>query len=312
MQWGQIKTLLILSFLLLDVYLLFQFTEKQQQADLSVLEHNESTIEEQLTAENIQIPKLSEEEFKETFISVEPKLMLKKELNDLKELKNQENEVIQNKLIISELKKPVSIPKEPTAEKMLGLLEGLTLFSEEYSYWKWNEDANVLVYFQNKLDKPIFYNQNGLLLLYLNEKDEVTHYTQTVLGDYEENNDKRKLISPMRAIETLYEAEKFKNDDKIESVEIGFHTRVPLDNGVQVFAPTWNVKVNEGSHYFVNAIEEFIFSSEHQEFLKEALIGIEEKANLLKSKEIDKKEFLKELSKKIEFIERSDKDELTV
>ena len=35
MQWGQIKTLLILSFLILDVYLFVQFLEKKEQADLS-------------------------------------------------------------------------------------------------------------------------------------------------------------------------------------------------------------------------------------------------------------------------------------
>lgn len=312
MQWGQIKTLLILSFLLLDIYLLFQFTEKQQQADLSVLEHSESTIEEQLSAENIGVPQLSNKEYNETFISVEPRLMLKEELNDLSDLENQENEVIQNKLIISEIDEPISIPKEPTKDKMVALLEGLTLFPEEYSYWNWDKDANVLIYFQKKLDRPIYYNQNGLLLIFLNEKNEISHYTQTVLGEYEENKDKRKLITPMRAIETLYEADAFNNNDEISSVEIGFHTRVPLDNGVQVFAPTWNVRVNDESNYFVNAIEEFIFSSEHQEFLKDTLINIKDRANLIKKEEIDKEAFLKEISKKIDFIERSDNDELTI
>ena len=264
LQWGQIKTLLILSFLVLDIYLLVQFTEKQAQADLSVLEYTESTIEDQLKTENITIPKLSNKEYKETFISVEPKLIINEELKDLKNLEDQDSEVIQNKLIISKINKPLNVSKGSSKETMNNLLANLTLYPEDYLFWEWNEDTNVLVYFQQKLYRPIYYNQNGLLLLFLNDKNEVT------------------------------------------SVKMGFHTRVPLDSGVQVFAPTWNVEVNGESHYFVNAIEEFIFSSEHQIFLKEALINVQEKAELIKEEKLERKTFINELQEKINIIERSE------
>ncbi len=312
MQWGQIKTLLILSFLVLDVYLLVQFTEKQEQADLSVLEHSESTIEDQLKTENITVPELSNEEYNETFISVEPKLMKNEELKNLKELDNQTNEVLENKLIISKIKKPISVSKDSSKEKKKELLTDLILFSEEYSFWEWDEDTNILIYFQNKLERPIYYNQNALLLIFLNNNDEITYYTQTALGEYEENKDKRKLIPSMRAIEKLYESDKFKSNDEISSVEIGFHTRVPLDSGVQVFAPTWNVEVNKKSHYFVNAIEEYIFLSEHQLFLKEALKNVQQKMNSTEEKKLDKDDFQIKIKEKIEIIERSEKNDTTI
>lgn len=305
MQWGQIKTLLILSFLVLDIYLLVQFTEKQEQADLSVLEHTESTIEDQLEAENIKIPNLSTKQYKETFISVEPKLITNGELKKLEELNNQDSEVIQNKLIISKLDKPVKVPEKASKDTMNNLLEDLTLFPEEYSFWEQNEAGNILIYFQQKLDRPIYYNQNALLLLFLNDKNEITYYTQSVLGEHEQNKDTKDLIPSMRAIETLYDSDKLKSNDEVTSVEMGFHTRVPLDSGVQVFAPTWKVDINDDSHYFVNAIEEVIFGSEHEKFLKEALMNIKEKAGSIKEKKVDKKAFLKELDGKINKIEGS-------
>src|SRR5699024_5024482 len=157
----------LLSFLVLDIYLLVQFTEKQEQADLSVLEHTESTIEDQLEAENIKIPNLSTKQYKETFISVEPKLITNGELKKLEELKNQDSEVIQSKLIISKLDKPVKVPEKASKDTMNNLLEDLTLFPEEYSFWEQNEAGNILIYFQQKLDRPIYYNQNALLLLFL-------------------------------------------------------------------------------------------------------------------------------------------------
>ncbi len=305
MQWGQIKTLLILSFLVLDIYLLVQFTEKQEQADLSVLEHTESTIEDQLEGENIKVPNLSNKKYKETFISVEPKLIINGDFKSLEDLDNQDSEVIQSKLITSRIDDPIKVPEKSSKETMDNLLNDLTLFPEEYSFWEWNENVNVLVYFQQKLDRPIYYNQNGLLLLFLNDKNEITYYTQTVLGEHEQNKDTRDLIPSMRAIETLYDSDKFNSNDEITSVEMGFHTRVPLDSGVQVFAPTWKVEVNDKSRYFVNAIEEVIFASEHGKFLKEALMSIKEKAELITEKKVKKKEFLKELDKKIDMIEGS-------
>src|SRR5699024_10458316 len=106
LQWDQIKTLLILSFLILNIYLLVQFTEKQEQADLSVLEHTESTIEDQLEAENIKIPNLSNKKYNETYISVERNEKVKEELKKLKELKNQDNEGIQNTINITKVDEP--------------------------------------------------------------------------------------------------------------------------------------------------------------------------------------------------------------
>src|SRR5690625_190845 len=74
MQWGKIKTLFILSFLILNIYLLVQLLEKQEDADKDILERSESTIEEQLKEDQIVIPELPEEQAKEPYISVKEKV----------------------------------------------------------------------------------------------------------------------------------------------------------------------------------------------------------------------------------------------
>src|SRR5699024_9785030 len=119
-------------------------------------------------------------------------------------------------------------------------------------------------------------------------------------------------ITSMRAIETLYDSDKLESNDEITSVEMGFHTRVPLDSGVQVFAPTWEVEVNDESRYFVNAIEEVIFASEHEKFFKETLMNIKEtrknikeKVGLIENKKIYQEKLLEILDKKISLIDGS-------
>src|SRR5699024_3229291 len=213
-----------------------------------------------------------------------------------------DNEVIQNTLIVSKVDEPIKVSEKSNQENLNNLLDELVLFPDSYSLWEWNEQANMIVYFQEKFDRPIYYNQSGLVLLYLNEQNEITHYKQTLLCEDEDNEDSRHLITTIRTIETLYYSDKPENNYEITSVEMGFHTIVPLDSGVQVFAPTWAVEVNEESRYFVNAIEEVVFASEHEKFFKETLMNIKEKVGLIENKKIDQEKLLEILDKKISLI----------
>lgn len=280
MQWGQIKTLLIISFLVLDVYLFIQFLEKKEESDIGILEHSTSSIEEQLADDNITYEALPDEEYEETFISVEQKQFTEEELNAQDKTTPQETIIIQNTFIVSKLVNPIEINESATVEQITNMFNNLVYFSEEYQFWNWNKEENIIVFFQNKLDRPVYYSQNGLVLLFLNENNQIMFYMQTMLGETESLAEKRKLMQPMEAIETLYVANELPQDSHIDSVDIGFYTRVPFDTEVQVFAPIWKVKVNGGKDYFVNAIEGFIFSTNDQEFLQEAIYDATEKVRV--------------------------------
>lgn len=285
MHWGQIKTLLILSFLILDVYLFVQFMEKKAEADIGILEQQTSSIEEQLADDKITYQKLPEQEYEETFISVKQKVFTEEDLKAQRKSIAQDSYILNNTFIASKVEDKVQIKETATTEQITEIFHNLVYFDEEYVFWNWNKEENVLIFFQNKLERPVYYNQNGLVLLYLNEKNEVSFYTQTMLGDAEPLAEKRKLMKPMQAVETLYRANELHPGDHIDNVKIGFHTRVPFESGVQVFVPIWRVKVNEEKHYFINAIEGFTFSTEEGEFLTEVIASSIEKLQLQRGKD---------------------------
>src|SRR5699024_6481156 len=84
MQWNQIKTIFILCFLVLDVYLLIKFIDKQEQTDLGVLEHENTSIEQQLASEDISLPELPTDiEEEEHYISVSPREFSEDDLEKL-------------------------------------------------------------------------------------------------------------------------------------------------------------------------------------------------------------------------------------
>lgn len=270
MQWGQIKTLFILSFLILDIYLFVQFLDKQDQENVGILEHEYSTIEQRLEDEDITIPSLPEEEANEPFISVSQKIFTDDEIRLLNNFPNQEVAFVNN-VVISVFKKPVKVPENETEEGIESIVKASIIFPDEYRFWDWNKEMNVLILFQEKIGRPVYFNQNGVILVFLNDDNEMVFYTQTVLGDAKEREDKKKLITPIKAIETLYNANELSSGDKVTEIDIGFHTRVPLANGVQVFVPAWKVTVNDNKNYFVNAIEGWIFSSNEVNFLTESI-----------------------------------------
>lgn len=301
MQWSQIKTLLILSFFILNVYLLIQFLEKREQEDIGVLEHQQSSIEEQLQSESIVINKLPTDQYEETYISVKPKLFTEADLDLLSKLSLKQKSVIVNKnSIISQLKERVTVSEDDSKKTFEKLLENMALYSDDYTFWNWNKELNIVVFFQKDGEKPIYYNQNGLLLLFLNDDNDILFYVQTYLGEAEQHAEKRELITPLKAIEILYNQNELHFGDEISSVNIGFHTRVPLESGVQVFAPIWKVNVNQNKDYFVNAIEGVVFSNDEDEFLIEAILNNIDRIEMIQDDEIMKASISNVLSSKLQ------------
>ncbi|MCJ0931549.1 two-component system regulatory protein YycI [Virgibacillus halodenitrificans] len=272
MQWNQIKTLFILCFLILDVYLLMQFMEKQERADVGVLTSQEETsFESKLEQEDITISDNEVEIEKDSYISVLRREYSDKELSQLADLDKQYVEVIDKNLIVSKFEEPIAIPDKAQSADISKLVKSHIIHPEDFTFWGWNKDRNALLFFQEKENRPIYFNENGMLLVYLNKDNEMEYYTQTMLGEAEEQGDLRTLTKPMKAIEILYNANELYAEDNITNTEIGYHTRIPLANGKQVFAPTYKITVNDERNYFINAIEGHIFASNDTEFIGDAI-----------------------------------------
>jgi len=292
MQWNQIKTLFILCFLILNIYLLYLLLDKQKEADIGVIEREDATLEEQLESEDITYEDLPEADDKEAFLSVKQKKFDSDDKDKLDDFSNQESVILDDNFIISEFKEPIKIPKDATSSTLSGLVKGDLLYADEYKLWSWNKDFNVLVYFQEKNDRPIYFNRNGIVLVFLNEDNEAISYIQTMLGDTEEAEDKKSLIQPIKAIETLYLTNQLNSGEKVTDTEMGYHTRVPLADGIQVFVPTWRMNVDQERNYFINAIEGFTFSGNDADFLQETF---ETFSGSIHSASIKDKEFKKKI-----------------
>src|SRR5699024_2011648 len=174
---------------ILDVYLLIKFMDKQEQTDLGVLEQENTSIEQQLKSEDITLPELPtglDEE--EHYISVSPRVFTEDDLSDFDNLKKAS--IIDGRLIISSFKEPVSLPLDGSGSEIKGAISDQLLDIDDYRFWSRNEELNMLIFFQEKKDRPIYYNENGIIFVFLNDENEAIFYTQTMLEEMETNGDR--------------------------------------------------------------------------------------------------------------------------
>lgn len=264
MQWGHIKTLFILSFLFLNIYLIWALIDRQQ--DVGYLDNQELPIEDQLAAEEIKYDSIEVDVSQSAYISAIQKELTDEDLQELEDAQGQELEVFNNNLILAEFETPVRLSQNISVEELEMLIQMNFLHGEEYYFWDYNEELNVLLFFQEKEERVVYYNENGLLLIFLNDDQQATHYAQTILGESEVQGDLVQLNQPTQVIYQLFNANYLNRGDEITDMEIGYYSRIAAD-GIQVFAPTWKVTVNDERSHFVNAIEGIIYKNEQREFL---------------------------------------------
>lgn len=264
MQWGHIKTLFILSFLFLNIYLIWALIDRQQ--DVGYLDNQELPIEDQLAAEEIKYDSIEVDVSQSAYISAIQKELTDEDLQELEDAQGQELEVFNNNLILAEFETPVRLSQNISVEELEMLIQMNFLHGEEYYFWDYNEELNVLIFFQEKEERVVYYNENGLLLIFLNDDQQATHYAQTILGESEVQGDLVQLNQPTQVIYQLFNANYLNRGDEITDMEIGYYSRIAAD-GIQVFAPTWKVTVNDERSHFVNAIEGIIYKNEQREFL---------------------------------------------
>ncbi|MFC7061086.1 two-component system regulatory protein YycI [Halobacillus seohaensis] len=282
MQWGQIKTLFILSFLILDLFLLQQFLTKQNDSELETVQ--ESMYEDSPTDGEITVADSVPDEAPEvSFLIASPSKFTESQLDRISNLSDQNVRVYEEELLISTLDEPIDLGDDE--ESIVEVISEYVPFSSQYSYWGWNEEEDKILLFQTNNSRTIYYNPAGVLTVDV-EDGAMTGYQVSQLGvtESEEDEQLRDLLDPSEVIGILYDNQSISTGDEITNMTVGYHSAAGSDP-TQVFAPTWKVTVNSEEDYFVNAvtaegriidIEESEFIEEISEYFQEKIVDSEE------------------------------------
>lgn len=251
MDWNKTKTIFIIVFSILNVFLLSlylgRYNESQQMDKPS-----DTPISEKLAIDNIKILETDPAIQEASYVSG---TVHKFTLEEIEELENQEIENPNTDKLVSTFKEPIKITDENTIEKVV---HEQVIRGSAYGLWKLDEESKTAILFQQVNKRLVYYNTNARLVVHWNDNNELIGYEQTILDDLENYNESQKLLPHLQVIKILYDNILLKPDSMIKDIELGYSTLAQVTE-TQVFAPTWHILVEliDGTmeEYFVNAVE---------------------------------------------------------
>lgn len=255
MDWNKTKTIFIVVFSILNIFLYSLYLNQHTEAQ-NVQTIGKTSIEELMKQENItyNLPQTVKNDF--SYVSAKIKMFSKEELESLL---SQSILIVDNTQIESTMNKPITIQNSKGGYDFTDFLTKYVWSGSEYELWDIDKKNRSALFFQQADGEPIFYSTNAMLIVHWNEDYEVTQYEQRMLKDFTNFNKKKDLLTQDEAVGSLITRGYVKQDSKILRVIPGYSTRVQLTTESQVFAPTWNIRVElkDGSveEYFINAIE---------------------------------------------------------
>lgn len=248
MDWSRAKTIFIITFLILDIFLFIQLIHQKNRNTFDLLK--ETSIEEQLLADEIKVGSLPEEPKKESYVEADSKIFTKE---DLSSLKDQSITIENGNLLKSVLSKPYPLKENWNSNDVNQFVQTHILNGANYTLWNMNKEEHTITYYQGYNNKLFYKNNGGKIEIQLNNKNEIVSYTQTMLEDIKEIKE-QEIITAHEAMVILYKKRLLKSGSNITNVSLGYYTLTPVMSS-QLLTPTWRFKIEGQEDLFVNAVE---------------------------------------------------------
>lgn len=249
MDWSKIKTIFILTFLILDVYLFFQFIKIRDENKYEFA--TEATFEDKLKADEIKYVDLPKTSAKDQYISAKPKIFTK---DDLDKLKGQMTYLKDATTIESAFVKPVQLSSKFSISEVTSFVRENILYGDHYQFFSENDKKGTITFYQQYENKEFYKNISGMITLNISKENKIISYEQTYLIGLDKMPTNEEVLPPINAIETLHQKGLLKPKSKVTDIELGYSTLVQLAAS-QVLTPTWHIVVNNKDDFFVNAFE---------------------------------------------------------
>ncbi|WP_010677406.1 two-component system regulatory protein YycI [Bacillus timonensis] len=250
MDWSKTKSLFIVTFLILNIFLGYQLAHKRDSSQLDVI--TERSIDEKLADEEISYEALPKEPKELSYISGKVKIFSE---DDVKGLKNQDVNIETAGVLKGVFRDPIKLSLTDQV-KIKQFVKDHIIAGDSYSVWAVDEEAGTIVLVQQYKNYKVFgqtLNISGVIYLYLNDDHEVESYEQTYIPEFEEH-ELEELITPIQTLENLFNNNYLKSGNHVTKVEIGYYPLVPYSES-QLLAPAWHVVIDGKTDIYVNAIE---------------------------------------------------------
>jgi regulatory protein YycI of two-component signal transduction system YycFG len=266
MDFKKIENIFLITFLLLNIYLLVSYLNRNdiQQATSAPGQVNLIREMEQIS---ISIPTLQEEERDVYYVQADSNKLLE---DNVDQLENQAGSVAQDgSLYTSILSDPIEIEGNPddgfTEEDFAKLnafiLNGSILFGEEYMFLRYDRSQNRFVYAQEVEGIPVADGTSEISLFYGSDGN-IISYQQTYAGPMIPQGSTQVVITDRQAIEVLFQNNEISSNSTVGQPILTYYRTLHLED-LSMYGPVWYVPVTDASGekvLRVDALERTIIS----------------------------------------------------
>ena len=271
MDWNKTKTIFIIVFSILNIFLYWMYVNKYNEGK-NVELIGETDTPTRLKDENITVKSEQIDGLNVSYISGKIKQFTQDELSGLTNQRIQLNE--DSTKLEAKVLNPTPLA-EITDESLTDFVTKNIYKGGSYKLWKIDRKNSEAIFFQSTENSMIYYNQNAEIKIYWNDHLEITHYEQKMFDSLKSFGEKSKLYSTQQAIKQILDKGYLLPNSTITKTQLGYSTLVPLTE-IQVLSPTWYIHVSleqNGEHretdYFVNAVDGTIVDIEQNAKEKE-------------------------------------------
>ncbi|MFT9849439.1 two-component system regulatory protein YycI [Aneurinibacillus sp. REN35] len=245
MDWSRAKTILIITFFLLNCFLGYQVVMSQNR-DIETAPQGElipSSLEELLKTRSIKMDAdMSNETPQMNYVNV-------RFTSFADHLHTLTGQVVgqQGVGVAVKFNEPIALPAFVNKGERLKSLSSYIIYSGDYAFDEKRSTDNVQRYVQQYGKYPIF---SAPLEMVVND-GQVLGYRQIHVHIVNQGTG-RKIIPSFTAVRTLIDNGYIRYGETIVDISVGYYGHM-YDADIQVLAPVWRVAHSEGVHY-VNGI----------------------------------------------------------
>ncbi|KIL53165.1 two-component system regulatory protein YycI [Jeotgalibacillus campisalis] len=278
MDWSKTKSIFIIVFLVLNVFLFILFMDKYENSQLSL--RSPLSPDERLVEDNITFNSLSNEADPQPYLNAKAYEFTEIDVNGLEQ---QTGAVRNNILLDSQLAQPVNVANPSSPEELEALLNEFVIGGENYEFWTYEQDEQRLIYYQQFEGMPIFHNITGRLVIHLNDQNQAVSYEQTMMSSIEKFPDEQDLISPREAFLEYYKLNAVEPNSEVIEAELGYYSIIQLIDAAsetQVLTPAWKMTIEQEDgdleEHYLNAVNFSIIEIDFEGLEFERLEEIED------------------------------------
>lgn len=248
MNFRRVETILIIAFLLVNVFLLSTYYNRSDM-NYAATDNEIINLVREMENQNIQLPEFTEEEYELPYLQADEHNLLSENAS---RLSNQTGNVNQDgSLYSSILSNPVALSgeaqltEEDRARLDAFIQSDQVLFGDQYVLFQYQPNSQRIIYTQAVNGAPIA-DGTSSITLHMDSAGQVISYEQTFAGPMTAQGTAHPLITDRTAVELLFQNNEIPSGATVARPVLTYYRTLALED-LSMYAPVWYVRIQTDS-----------------------------------------------------------------